>query len=336
MTNTLIDLNILPLETLAEMANEAAEQAEKSAKLTVTKAIDSGRYLIAAKEQVEHGQWLTWLGQNWNYNQGQASRYMTISNYAHAHNLTEAKSIREALRMIGEEKAETESSNAPRSERKTGRVEVGEPDPDPTPDSPTNCKTSKGSQLKENAGEKTPVGIPGEGSRKSLSEAYKAGEDKRPRTQAVVPELLEDDEPDIVASFLFSHTLEEVCIMWLGPDDFPSANKSAAKQLRKLADKLDPPTKFVRPDLEEVSAYFKELKAVDSDSFFDFYESKGWLVGKTSMKDWRASARKWVRENALNGKAINNGRRTTETDDPASCLGPNGRPRVERAKITYK
>jgi len=129
MSNTLIDLNLLPLETLAEMANESAEQAEKNAKLTVTKAIDSGRYLIAAKEQIEHGQWLTWLGQNWNYNQGQASRYMTISNYAHAHNLTEAKSIREALRMIGEEKTETELPNAPRSARKTGQVEVGEPDP---------------------------------------------------------------------------------------------------------------------------------------------------------------------------------------------------------------
>jgi len=310
MSNTLIDLNLLPLETLAEMANESAEQAEKNAKLTVTKAIDSGRYLIAAKEQIEHGQWLTWLGQNWNYNQGQASRYMTISNYAHAHNLTEAKSIREALRMIGEEKTETELPNAPRSARKTGQVEVGEPDPDPTPDPPTNRKKSKGSR--------------------------KVSEDKKPPTQVAVAELLEDDEPDVVAHFLSVHTLEEVCRSWLGPDDFPSQNKSAAKQLRKLADKLDPPTKFVRPDLEEVSAYFKELKAVDSDSFFDFYESKGWLVGKTSMKDWRASARKWVRENASNGKAINNGRRTTETDDPASCLGPNGRPRVERAKITYK
>jgi len=83
--------------------------------------------------------------------------------------------------------------------------------------------------------------------------------------------------------------------------------KTEAKQLRKLADKLDPPTKFVKPDLADVSAYFAELKAVDPDSFFDFYESKGWMVGKTSMKDWRASARKWVRENNQNGKGNGNG-----------------------------
>ena len=51
--------------------------------------------------------------------------------------------------------------------------------------------------------------------------------------------------------------------------------------------------------------------------FRDFYESKGWLVGKVSMKDWRASARKWVRENAANpfgngnGKANGNGHSKT-------------------------
>lgn len=85
--------------------------------------------------------------------------------------------------------------------------------------------------------------------------------------------------------------------------------KTEAKALRKAADKLDPPTKFVKPDLDEVSEYFQELKAAEPESFFDFYESKGWLVGKVSMKDWRASARKWVRENANGGNG--NGHATT-------------------------
>jgi hypothetical protein len=39
-----IDLNLLPIETLKEMANETAEQVENNAKLTVQKAIDCGRY----------------------------------------------------------------------------------------------------------------------------------------------------------------------------------------------------------------------------------------------------------------------------------------------------
>ena len=97
--------------------------------------------------------------------------------------------------------------------------------------------------------------------------------------------------------------------------------KTEAKALRKAADKLDPPTKFVKPDMDDVAEYFRELKAVDPDSFFDFYESKGWLVGKVSMKDWRASARKWVRENANGGNgnghatARNGGRRGFTADE---------------------
>ena len=30
---------------------------------------------------------------------------------------------------------------------------------------------------------------------------------------------------------------------------------------------------------------------VDPQGFIDFYESKGWLVGKTPMKDWKAACR---------------------------------------------
>jgi hypothetical protein len=32
---------------------------------------------------------------------------------------------------------------------------------------------------------------------------------------------------------------------------------------------------------------------IDPDQFIDFYQSKGWLVGKTKMKDWKAAARNW-------------------------------------------
>lgn len=30
---------------------------------------------------------------------------------------------------------------------------------------------------------------------------------------------------------------------------------------------------------------------VDPQGFIDFYESKGWLVGKAPMKDWKAACR---------------------------------------------
>ena len=56
---------------------------------------------------------------------------------------------------------------------------------------------------------------------------------------------------------------------------------------------------FVLPTLEEVTAYVQERGSrVDSQGFIDFYASKGWLVGKTPMKDWKAACRnaeKWER-----------------------------------------
>ena len=34
---------------------------------------------------------------------------------------------------------------------------------------------------------------------------------------------------------------------------------------------------------------------ISAESFVDFYESKGWMVGKNKMKDWRAAVRNWAR-----------------------------------------
>jgi len=51
---------------------------------------------------------------------------------------------------------------------------------------------------------------------------------------------------------------------------------------------------FIVPSLQEVSDYCQERNNnVDSQKFFDFYESKGWMVGKNKMKDWKAAVRTW-------------------------------------------
>ena len=34
---------------------------------------------------------------------------------------------------------------------------------------------------------------------------------------------------------------------------------------------------------------------MDPEKFIDFYESKGWMVGKNKMKDWKAAVRTWER-----------------------------------------
>lgn len=52
--------------------------------------------------------------------------------------------------------------------------------------------------------------------------------------------------------------------------------------------------KFIPPSAEDVQAYCKERSnSVDADKFVDFYASKGWMVGKNKMRDWKAAVRTW-------------------------------------------
>ena len=57
-----------------------------------------------------------------------------------------------------------------------------------------------------------------------------------------------------------------------------------------------PRSKFMKPTVDEVRAYCKERKnAVNPETFCDFYESKGWKIGKDPMRDWKAAVRTWER-----------------------------------------
>ena len=54
---------------------------------------------------------------------------------------------------------------------------------------------------------------------------------------------------------------------------------------------------FKKPTLEEVQEYCRERgNTIDAEYFIDYYESKGWLVGKTKMKDWKAAIRLWEKK----------------------------------------
>lgn len=56
-------------------------------------------------------------------------------------------------------------------------------------------------------------------------------------------------------------------------------------------------TAFVAPSLDECRAYAADIQMRQSqaEEFYDFYESKGWMVGRSPMKDWRAAMRRWKR-----------------------------------------
>lgn len=54
--------------------------------------------------------------------------------------------------------------------------------------------------------------------------------------------------------------------------------------------------RFKPPTLEAVAEYcLKRQNGIDPEAFVDYYESKGWYVGKSKMKDWKAAVRNWER-----------------------------------------
>lgn len=62
---------------------------------------------------------------------------------------------------------------------------------------------------------------------------------------------------------------------------------------------------FSPPTVDDVKAYASEKGySLDAERFCYFYASKGWMVGKNKMKDWRAAVRNWNRNSA--SKVVSN------------------------------
>ena len=65
--------------------------------------------------------------------------------------------------------------------------------------------------------------------------------------------------------------------------------------------------RFTPPTVDEVRAYCTERgNNVDPQTFVDFYEAKGWMVGSNHMKDWRACVRTWEKNRVDRGRGKQN------------------------------
>jgi hypothetical protein len=81
----------------------------------------------------------------------------------------------------------------------------------------------------------------------------------------------------------------------------PKANISALP-MRKV---------FVKPNPQEVTEYAASIGFnLEGQRFLDFYESKGWLIGKSPMRSWQAAVRTWKRNRDDQG--VPNVRRESE------------------------
>ena len=112
-------------------------------------------------------------------------------------------------------------------------------------------------------------------------------------------------------------------------NDSVSVSVSDSVSLSKDKDKGNKERSAFRPpDVSEVRSYCQERKnRVDPERFVDFYTSKGWLVGKNKMRDWRAAVRNWEKEeNARSGT-------TKKSTQPSNTRNDYDFEAIERALV---
>lgn len=65
-------------------------------------------------------------------------------------------------------------------------------------------------------------------------------------------------------------------------------NKNNKKEIYK--------ERFVKPTIEEIEEYCKERNnGIDAVMFYNFYESKDWMIGKNKIKNWKSCIITWER-----------------------------------------
>lgn len=100
--------------------------------------------------------------------------------------------------------------------------------------------------------------------------------------------------------------LSDRCLTTVGVN--PNLNPNIEVEERKI--NTGTKSQFKKPTIQEISDYCKERKNnIDAESFFDYYESRGWFVGKYKMKNWQAAIRTWEKNNFNSGK---NGKQSFE------------------------
>lgn len=103
-------------------------------------------------------------------------------------------------------------------------------------------------------------------------------------------------------------------------------------------DKKKVAKRFAPPSLDEVKAYIIEKQYdIDGQYFIDFYESKGWMIGKNKMKDWKATIRGWQARNRKGGSnGQNNRQNISRSERVANKVREIGQRDIEENGFTGK
>lgn len=82
---------------------------------------------------------------------------------------------------------------------------------------------------------------------------------------------------------------------------------------REKSGDRSPRTRFIKPATDDILSYFTDYAykkglsidpVVESERFYNYYESNGWRVGRNPMRDYKAAIRNWLLNNQTKTKPL--------------------------------
>lgn len=285
-------------DELKLMANTFGEKCQQAAKKTVEDAITAGTALLVMRDRIDRGEWSRWLAANWDYTRQTAHNYLTLAVNVKRFTNRTPDSIREAMRVIADQRAdESDVEVVPRAERKTGRVEVQEVGQTVVQaDSSDMAMVPSGGDYQPYCQkDDDPNPAPKTNTKHSPATA-KAKEADRPAPVTITPVIIDEPLMEIEEKTLADWPVVELLAFLKASADDP---KKRARELRKAADELDPPTKFVKPTVEDVAEYCQQRKNnIDPEMFVAHYAANGWkLANGNKLNDWKSAVITWEKRN---------------------------------------
>lgn len=100
-----------------------------------------------------------------------------------------------------------------------------------------------------------------------------------------------------------NHTVSNTSTTGIDNNNIPSSN-TKRKEKKEIEERNEKNSgRFQRPSVQEVAAFVQSKGYdIDAEEFVSFYESKGWVVGKSPMKDWHQAVVTWAVRSRKDGR----------------------------------
>ncbi len=124
-------------------------------------------------------------------------------------------------------------------------------------------------------------------------------------------------------------SVEKAAEAAITPSESPNGDPPPSKR-----EAGDGARRFKKPTVEEIDAYCEERgNGLSGQAIHDHYESNGWMVGRTKMKDWKAAVRTWEQKEKARTAALPPRSKTAATNPEQSSLDNQA---LEERLLTYR